>query len=63
MPRTATLISRDKSGAYKYLPRSVQTFLTRDEMVSTIESAGFESVKAHPLTFGVCVCYRGQAKA
>lgn len=63
MPRTATLISRDRSGAYKYLPRSVQTFLTRDEMISTIEGAGFEGVNAHPLTFGVCVCYRGQVKA
>jgi demethylmenaquinone methyltransferase/2-methoxy-6-polyprenyl-1,4-benzoquinol methylase len=29
MPRTATLIARDKSGAYKYLPRSVNTFINR----------------------------------
>src|SRR5208283_499034 len=27
LPRTATMISRDKSGAYKYLPESVNTFI------------------------------------
>ena len=31
MPRTAALIARDRSGAYKYLPRSVRTFLSRAE--------------------------------
>ena len=32
MPRTATLISGDKSGAYKYLPESVNTFIDRQTM-------------------------------
>jgi len=63
MPRTATLISRDKSGAYKYLPRSVETFLTREQMIERMVAAGFDPVEAKGLTFGVCVCYRGQAKA
>lgn len=63
MPRTATLISRDKSGAYKYLPRSVETFLTKDQMIERMTAAGFEGVEAKGLTFGVCVCYRGQVKA
>jgi demethylmenaquinone methyltransferase/2-methoxy-6-polyprenyl-1,4-benzoquinol methylase len=57
MPITATLISRDRSGAYKYLPRSVQTFYTREEMCRRIEAAGFRDVRPHPQTFGVCVCY------
>ncbi len=63
MPRTATLISRDKSGAYKYLPRSVETFLTKEQMIERMQGAGFGSVEAKGLTFGVCVCYRGQVKA
>jgi demethylmenaquinone methyltransferase/2-methoxy-6-polyprenyl-1,4-benzoquinol methylase len=59
MPITATLVSRDRSGAYKYLPRSVDTFYTREQMIAALGDAGFENVTAHPQTFGVCVCYVG----
>jgi demethylmenaquinone methyltransferase/2-methoxy-6-polyprenyl-1,4-benzoquinol methylase len=58
MPRTATLISRDRSGAYAYLPKSVETFLTRDQLQTLFADAGFISGEAWPLTFGVCVCHR-----
>ena len=59
LPRTATWISGDKSGAYKYLPQSVNTFIGREEMVEMLKGAGFARVEQFPLTFGVCVCYRG----
>jgi demethylmenaquinone methyltransferase/2-methoxy-6-polyprenyl-1,4-benzoquinol methylase len=59
LPRTATLISRDKTGAYKYLPESVNTFITRETMMDMMRAAGFQDVTQHPMTFGVCVCYRG----
>ena len=59
LPRTATLISGDKTGAYKYLPESVNTFITRNRMVEMMRDAGFEDVEQFPMTFGVCVCYRG----
>jgi demethylmenaquinone methyltransferase/2-methoxy-6-polyprenyl-1,4-benzoquinol methylase len=59
LPRTATLISRDKTGAYKYLPESVNTFIGRQQMMTMLREAGFTQVEQHPLTFGVCVCYRG----
>jgi demethylmenaquinone methyltransferase/2-methoxy-6-polyprenyl-1,4-benzoquinol methylase len=59
LPRTATLISRDKTGAYKYLPESVNTFIGRQQMVEMLQAAGFTEVEQHPMTFGVCVCYRG----
>lgn len=59
MPITATLISGDKSGAYKYLPKSVDTFISREKMVHMMADAGFGRIEQHPLTFGVCVCYRG----
>jgi demethylmenaquinone methyltransferase/2-methoxy-6-polyprenyl-1,4-benzoquinol methylase len=59
LPRTATLISGDKTGAYKYLPESVNTFIGRDQMVAMMRDVGFEQVEQFPLTLGVCVCYRG----
>jgi len=59
MPRTATLISGDKTGAYKYLPESVNTFISREAMQSRMKQAGFTEIVAKPLTFGICVCYRG----
>jgi demethylmenaquinone methyltransferase/2-methoxy-6-polyprenyl-1,4-benzoquinol methylase len=59
MPVTATLISGDKSGAYKYLPKSIKSFIGRDEMMQMMRDAGFTDITPHPMTFGVCVCYRG----
>ncbi len=62
MPRTATWIAGDRSGAYRYLPKSVGGFMTRDMMTRAIEHAGFSGVSATPLTFGICVCYCGTRK-
>jgi demethylmenaquinone methyltransferase/2-methoxy-6-polyprenyl-1,4-benzoquinol methylase len=62
LPRTATLISGDKTGAYKYLPESVNTFIGREQMTAMMTDAGLARVEQFPMTFGVCVCYRG-AKA
>lgn len=62
LPRTATLISGDKTGAYKYLPESVNTFIGRQQMADMLSAAGFSQVEQHPMTFGVCVCYRGVKK-
>lgn len=60
MPLTATWISGDKSGAYKYLPHSVETFLTKQQMTEKLLAAGFRNVVAKPLTFGAVVVYRGE---
>jgi len=59
MPVTATLISGDKTGAYKYLPKSVNTFISREAMTERMMQAGFEGVVGKALTCGICVCYRG----
>ena len=59
LPRTATLISGDKTGAYKYLPESVNTFIGREQMMDMMRAAGFQDVRQFPMTFGICVCYRG----
>jgi demethylmenaquinone methyltransferase/2-methoxy-6-polyprenyl-1,4-benzoquinol methylase len=57
MPRTATLISGDKSGAYRYLPKSVESFMSRDEVTAAMADAGFTQGRARPLSLGICVCY------
>jgi demethylmenaquinone methyltransferase / 2-methoxy-6-polyprenyl-1,4-benzoquinol methylase len=62
MPRTATWIARDRSGAYKYLPQSVNTFIDRQHMVALVRDAGFKDVTVKPLTFGIAVIYRGVKK-
>jgi len=59
MPITATLISGDKSGAYRYLPASVWTFMTRAELESAVRDSGFTDVTSRSLSMGICVCYRG----
>ncbi len=59
LPRTATLLSGDKSGAYRYLPQSVNTFISREMMVEAMQAGGFVNVAALPLTAGICVSYRG----
>ena len=59
LPRTATLIARDRSGAYRYLPRSVNTFIDREKMVALMSGAGFSDVTVKALTFGIAVVYRG----
>jgi demethylmenaquinone methyltransferase/2-methoxy-6-polyprenyl-1,4-benzoquinol methylase len=63
MPMTATLIARDRSGAYRYLPKSVETFMKREAMQSALRQAGFGELKARPMTFGVCVCHVGKKEA
>lgn len=62
MPWTATLISRDRSGAYRYLPRSIDTFLDPESLAQLLRVAGFSEVSRRALTLGVCVCHRGVAR-
>jgi demethylmenaquinone methyltransferase/2-methoxy-6-polyprenyl-1,4-benzoquinol methylase len=57
MPAAATLVSGDRSGAYRYLPRSVVSFLTADQMVETLRRGGFCDPTATPLTMGVVTVY------
>ena len=59
MPVTATLIARDRSGAYRYLPKSVEKFLDRDALAKAITDAGFTQVRTKPVTFGIAALHRG----
>jgi demethylmenaquinone methyltransferase/2-methoxy-6-polyprenyl-1,4-benzoquinol methylase len=59
MPRTATWIARDKSGAYKYLPQSVNTFIGREQMREMFNGCGFTDFTQKVLTCGIALVYRG----
>jgi len=58
MPRTATWIARDRSGAYRYLPKSIETFMTSGQLRRAAEGSGFEHAGARSLSLGICACVR-----
>ncbi len=57
MPIAASWISGDRSGAYRYLPKSVVSFLNADQMCAKLRLAGFIQATATPLTWGVVTVY------
>lgn len=60
MPITASLIARDRSGAYAYLPRSVGEWATPEETARLMESVGFARTVLKRMTCGVCACIRAE---
>lgn len=60
MPRTSAMIAGDRCGAYRYLPASVKTFLSREELCELIRASGFDGITVKGLTLGICACYRAE---
>lgn len=58
LPRVGRLISGN-SGAYSYLPASVERFPQPPEILSRMRSAGFRDVSWTPYTFGIAGLFRG----
>lgn len=58
LPLVGAWISRDRSGAYRYLPRSIQTFERREAMLERLSRAGFAETRATPLNLGSVLIYR-----
>jgi demethylmenaquinone methyltransferase/2-methoxy-6-polyprenyl-1,4-benzoquinol methylase len=58
LPRIAAWLSRDRSGAYHYLPRSVMTFASPAEITQLLKDVGFSQVTVKALTCGVVHAYR-----
>jgi|SRR5687768_12818858 demethylmenaquinone methyltransferase / 2-methoxy-6-polyprenyl-1,4-benzoquinol methylase len=56
LPRIGRAIS-GHSAAYSYLPASVGTFTPPPAFVAMLERAGFEDVRADPLTLGIVYLY------
>ena len=57
MPLAATLLSRDRTGAYRYLPKSVVSFVGPEEMCGRLRAAGFATASATPVARGVVTIY------
>lgn len=55
----AALVSRDRSGAYDYLPRSIQTFDTAESMLRRLSTAGFADTTVRTMNLGGVAIYRG----
>ncbi len=49
--------------AYTYLPDTTRNFMRPDEMIATMQEAGFESVKYHLLMFGTMTIHSGRRPA
>jgi demethylmenaquinone methyltransferase/2-methoxy-6-polyprenyl-1,4-benzoquinol methylase len=54
MPLTATLLSGDRSGAYRYLPRSIDTFARAEDVAELLRGGGLSEISQTSLTLGVC---------
>lgn len=59
LPRTASLLAGDRTRAYRYLPSSVNTFVSPQTMAGLLTEAGVREVSVRTLTFGVALLYRG----
>lgn len=59
LPLVGSLLSRDRSGAYRYLPRSIHTFETRGGMEARLRDIGFVNVSSTSLNLGTVQIYRG----
>ena len=51
LPRIASLFSNSK--AYRYLPESVDNFMTAQELKILLEEVGFKNVYCRSMTFGI----------
>jgi demethylmenaquinone methyltransferase/2-methoxy-6-polyprenyl-1,4-benzoquinol methylase len=60
LPRLGGMISGD-AHAYRYLNQTVETFPYGEAFAQLMRNAGFRSVTAIPLSFGIATLYRAEA--
>ena len=60
LPILAAVLSRDRTGAYRYLPSSIRTFERRSEMTGRLKACGFTEVTTTAMNFGGVVIYCGR---
>lgn len=63
MPVAASWISGDSNGAYRYLPKSIESFLSAGELRDRLLAAGFARVQKKPMTMGIVTIYVGRREA
>ena len=59
LPRIGQWFARNKSQAYQYLPESVGEFPSGQALADLMRTCGLQSVRFHPLTFGIATLYLG----
>ncbi|MGE0478983.1 MAG: ubiquinone/menaquinone biosynthesis methyltransferase [Phycisphaerae bacterium] len=59
LPALGALIGRDKSGAYRYLPKSIHTFDTPRIMLRRMDDAGLGPARVTRMNFGGVALYCG----
>jgi demethylmenaquinone methyltransferase/2-methoxy-6-polyprenyl-1,4-benzoquinol methylase len=57
MPAAASWLSGDRSGAYRYLPRSVVSFLDAEGICNRLRQVGFSRATATELSAGIVTVY------
>lgn len=60
LPRLGAWLARDKVGAYRYLPESIDLFESARGMIGRLQSAGFENVTIRRMNLGGVVLYRAE---
>lgn len=58
LPRVGAIVSGDAK-AYRYLNETAEAFPSGDAFLALMRAAGFMSVSAKPLTFGIATLYMG----
>ena len=58
LPRIGAMVSGD-ARAYRYLNESAEAFPHGEDFLALMRDAGFSSVTARPLTFGIATLYQG----
>jgi len=53
LPKIGTLVARDKTGVYEYLPASIRTFPDQEGLKDLLLKAGFRHVEYRNLTGGI----------
>ena len=59
MPWTASWLAGDRSGAYRYLPRSISTSAEPPQLAPMMEAAGLTKIQQRRLTGGMCTISMG----
>jgi len=53
LPWIGTVVARDGTGVYEYLPASIRNFPDQERFCRLLKEAGFQSVEYHNLTGGI----------
>jgi demethylmenaquinone methyltransferase/2-methoxy-6-polyprenyl-1,4-benzoquinol methylase len=59
LPRIGTLVARDATGVYTYLPDSIRAFPGQEKLAAMFRAAGFVDVRYRNLSGGIVAIHTG----